>query len=144
MNKTLFAALAAVTVAGAALPAAAQDYGRHDYDRPYADRGYGDRGYGDRDDDRWDRRGGYRSVNARQAELERRIEWGVRRGMLDGREAFELRAEARDIARLEAGYRVNGMNPRERYILDRRLDQLEMHLARETHDRDYGWGYGRR
>lgn len=159
MNKTLFAALAAlaaVTVAGAALPAAAQDHGRPeyghpeyrhpDYGRPNTDSTYdADRdAFRDRSADRWDRRGGYMSVNARQAELERRIAWGFRRGALDHREAFRLQAEARDIARLEAGYRFDGMTARERYILDRRLDDLEMHIARETRDRDYGWGYGRR
>lgn len=149
MKKTLFAALAAVTVAGIALPAAAQgpwDYGRDggrwDDGRYAADSRWSHDRY-DRDD-RYGRNDGYPSVNGRQADLERRIAWGVRRGTLDRYEAMRLQAEANDIARMEAAFRVNGLNGRERMILDRRLDRLESRITQEASDRDYGWGYGRR
>lgn len=128
--KTLFATLAAATaVAALAAPAAAQPgYDRHD------DHGR----YEQRHDNRWDNdRGGY-NINARQAQLQQRIEWGVRRGMLDRREATRLRDESRDIARLEARYRIGGLSWNERADLDRRLDRLDTRIARETHDRDYG------
>lgn len=54
------------------------------------------------------------------------------------------RNQSYEIARLEARYRVNGLNPRERADLDRRFDRLEMRIAREVRDRDYGQGYGHR
>lgn len=141
-KKTLFATLAIASAAAAiAGPAAAQPHG-----------------YGQRDQGRYERDGRYEqtsrlgdnrhwddraNVNARQAQIERRIEWGVRRGALDRREADRLRWEVRDIARLEAQYRYGGLTPSERRGLDCRLDRLEAQLERESHDRDYGYGYGR-
>lgn len=127
--KTLFAALAAATaVAAVAGPAAAHPHG---YDSaPYAEQPW----------DGHDRGG----VNGRQAWMEQRIERGLRTGALTAREAHRLHEEARDIARLEARYRVNGLNGWERADLDRRLDRLDAHIARESHDRDYGYGYGYR
>ena len=122
--KTLIAALAAVTtVTAIAAPAAAQSYGRHDQGR-YEQGAY--------------------NLNQRQARLDNRIEIGVRRGVIDRREAANLRGQSREIARLEARYRVNGLNPRERADLDNRFDRLEARIAREVHDRDYGQGYGHR
>jgi hypothetical protein len=123
--KTLIAALAAVTtVTAVAAPAAAQSYDRH-------------AGRYEQD------RGAY-NLNQRQAQLNSRIEFGVRRGMITRREAADLRSRSYEIARLEARYRVNGLNGRERADLDRRFDRLEMRIAREVHDRDYGQGYGHR
>jgi hypothetical protein len=122
--KTLIAALAAVTAVTAfAAPAAAQSYGRHDQGR-------------------WEQ-GAY-NLNQRQAQLNSRIEVGVRRGAITRREAADLRGQSYEIARLEARYRVDGLNPRERADLDRRFDRLETRIAREVHDRDYGQGYGHR
>lgn len=129
--KTLFAALAAVTtVTALAAPAAAQPYDR-DYGR---DHGRYEQG---RD------RGAY-NLNQRQAQLDSRIEIGARRGLITRREAANLRQQSYEIARLEARYRVNGLNPRERADLDHRFDRLEARIAREVHDRDYGAGYGHR
>ncbi|WP_296595995.1 hypothetical protein [Phenylobacterium sp.] len=120
--KTLIAALAAVTtVTAVAAPAIASA-------QPY---------------DRNPHRGEY-NLNQRQDELNRRIDWGVRSGALTRREAAELRDDARDIARIEARYRVNGLNGWERADLDRRFDRLDTRIARQTHDRDYGYGYGHR
>jgi hypothetical protein len=124
--KTLIAALAAVTtVTAIAAPAAAQTYGRHDQGRDEQDRGA-------------------HNLNQRQAQLNSRIEIGVRRGAITRREAADLRSQSYEIARLEARYRVNGLNGRERADLDRRFDRLETRIAREVHDRDYGQGYGHR
>jgi len=120
--KTLIAALAAVTtVTAVAAPAIASA-------QPA----------------RWHHDDGAYNLNQRQDELNRRIEWGVRSGALDRREAADLRQDAREIARLEARYRINGLNPRERADLDRRFDRLDAQIARQTHDRDYGYGYGHR
>lgn len=132
--KILIAALAAVTtVTAIAAPAAAQSYDRADRGRYEQDRH--DRGHRDQ--------GAY-NLNQRQARLDDRIEIGVRRGVLDRREAANLRGQSREIARLEARYRVNGLNPRERADLDNRFDRLEARIAREVRDRDYGSGYGHR
>jgi hypothetical protein len=60
------------------------------------------------------------------------------------REAADLRKQSYDIARLEARYRVNGLNPRERADLDNRFDRLETRVTREVRDQDYGQGYGHR
>lgn len=68
----------------------------------------------------------------------------MRAGQISRTEAYRLRAEFRDIARLEARYRQNGLSSRERVDLDRRFDRLTMQISREMNDRQYGYGYGRR
>jgi len=128
VKKTIIATLAAAAaVTALAGPAAAQGYGyeRHDQGRYEQDR----------HDRRWDDAG---NINARQAQISQRIEWGLRRGTLDRREAARLRQDAREIARLEAQYRYGGLTSAERRILDRRLDRLELAVSYEAHDRDYG------
>jgi hypothetical protein len=123
--KTVIASLAAVAALSAvAAPAMAQPgYGQDRYDRH----------------ERYDNRGGY-DINQRQAQLDRRIDQGVRRGDLSRREASRLRAEFRDIARLENRYRMNGLSAWERADLDRRFDRLERQIRAERHDRDYRRG----
>lgn len=89
-----------------------------------------------------DNRGSWMSINHRQDQLERRIERGLRNGRLTPAEATRLRAEFRQIARLERRYRVNGLSGWERADLDRRFDRLAMAIRMEGRDRDYGYGYG--
>lgn len=123
--KTLFAALVATAgLAAAASPAAAQDW-RYDHDRDGSSYGYA----------RYDR-GDY-NINARQERLNDRIEDGVRNGSLTWREARDLREQSRDIARLEARYRYDGLNGWERADLDRRMDRLDQQIRYERHDGDY-------
>lgn len=113
--KTAIAALAAVAaVSAVALPAAAQPH-----------------------------RGGW-NVNERQERLDDRIDRSLRNGAITRAEAARLRAEFRQIARLEARYRVNGLTRWERADLDRRFDQLAAQIRYERNDRDYGYGYGQR
>ena len=120
--KTALATLAAVAaLTTIAAPAAAQSYG--------ADREWR------RDHD--GNRGGY-DINARQARLDRRIDVGVRSGDLTRREAYRLRAEFQEIARLESRYRRDGLSRWERTDLDRRFDRLEAQIRYERHDRQYG------
>jgi opacity protein-like surface antigen len=126
MKKIALATLAAATLAGAAGAAAAQQPYGYGYENH---NGYA---YGHR----WEDMG---NINRRQAEIDRRIEWGIRNGSLTGREAWELRAESRDLARLEARYRYNGMSGWERADLDRRLDRLENRVYRQAHDDDRRW-----
>ncbi|HEY9217251.1 MAG TPA: hypothetical protein VIO94_04325 [Phenylobacterium sp.] len=90
-----------------------------------------------------DNRGQWMNINQRQAQMERRIERGLQSGRLSRAEAYRLRAEFNQIARLEARYRANGLSTVERADLDRRFDRLAMQIRFEGRDSQYGYGYGR-
>lgn len=77
----------------------------------------------------------WQSINQRQAQLDRRIDVGVRNGSLTRVEARRLRDEFRDLQRLETRYRVDGLSLRERADLDRRFDRLSAEIRAERHDR---------
>ena len=74
------------------------------------------------------------NINARQAELNGRIDAGIRDGSLTRTEALNLRAQSRQIAFLERRYHYNGLSFGERRDLDRRLDQLAQNIRYERHD----------
>jgi len=74
-------------------------------------------------------------IGERQANLERRIDLGVRRGDLTPPEAARLRGEYREIVRLERQYRRDGLSAWERRDLDRRFDRLSNRIYAERHDR---------
>jgi ABC-type microcin C transport system permease subunit YejB len=78
----------------------------------------------------------WQPINQRQANLEHRIDQGVRNGSLTGPEATKLREQYRDLARLEANYRRSGrgLSPSERADLDRRFDRLSDHVYAQRHD----------
>ncbi|HYE45508.1 MAG TPA: hypothetical protein VEA44_07005 [Caulobacter sp.] len=79
----------------------------------------------------------WQNINQRQAQLDRRIDQGVRTGALSRREAANLRMEFRQIARLEARYRASrGLQVWERRDLDRRFDILSAKIRYERRDRD--------
>ena len=114
----LFAALlATASLAGVTATVTARPYHGEYHDRGHdrADRNWGDRNWGDRE----------RSINDRQGDISRRIDRGLRDGSLTRREAYRLQDDNREIARLEAAYRYNGLSGWERADLDRRLDRLE-------------------
>jgi len=128
MNR-LIPVLALTLAAGAvALPAAAQNYSRDD-DR-----------HSSRNDDR--RHGSsysqasWQNINQRQANLDRRIDRGVRNGDLSRREAVRLRGEFNTLARLEQTYRRGGLTQWERADLDRRFDRLSAQVRYERRDND--------
>lgn len=79
----------------------------------------------------------WQPINQRQANIEHRIDRGVRTGDLTRREAMRLRSEYRDLARLEARYRRTdgGLSNWERRDLDRRFDRLSQNVYAERHDR---------
>jgi len=129
MKKFVLALTAVSALAATAVPAAAQSYGG--YDRPYGQ-------------DRYERHGGWTSINQRQAQLDRRIDQGVHRGQLTRGEARSLRSEFHAIARLEHRYRADGLSRWERADLDRRFDALSSRIRWERNDRDYSYGYGYR
>ena len=80
--------------------------------------------------------GAWQSINARQANLDRRIDQGVRNGQISRREATRLRGEFSSILRLEANYRRGGLTAWERTDLDRRFDRLSAQIRNERRDRD--------
>lgn len=94
----------------------------------------------DQDDRNW------RNINQRQAELDRRIDMGVRNGTLTRAEAVRLRAEFQQIARLEAQYRRsgNGLTRAERLDLDRRFDILSRKIQAERADTNEWYGSSNR
>lgn len=78
----------------------------------------------------------WQNINQRQAQLDHRIDMGVRTGRLTRNEARSLRAEFNQIARLEHVYRrSNGLSMAERRDLDRRFDRLSFQLQAELNDR---------
>lgn len=82
--------------------------------------------------------GGWVSINQRQAQLDARIDAGVRDRSLSMREATRLRREFNQIARLETQYRRSGggLTMNERRDLDARFDRLSMQIRGERHDWD--------
>jgi hypothetical protein len=125
---------AASALALGATAASAQSYGdRYDGYRQDSYRQDNYRGDG--------ARGAYVSIDQRMAQLDRRIDRGVRDGTLNRREAYRLRTEFQQIVRLQARYRADGLNGWERADLDRRFDILSNQIRAERHD-EYGYGYG--
>ena len=76
------------------------------------------------------------NINARQDNIEHRIDMGVRNGGITRGEAIRLRADYRQITRLEQSYRRNGLSTWERRDLNRRLDALSARIRVERRDRD--------
>jgi len=79
---------------------------------------------------------GWQNINQRQAQLDQRIDQGVRSGQLTRNEAARLRAEFRGIADLEIRYRRSapGLTVAERRDLDRRFDALSRKIRAERQD----------
>jgi hypothetical protein len=69
---------------------------------------------------------GWLNINQRQAQLDARIDQGVRNGALTRNEAAALRAEFRRIVGLEAAYRASGrvFTVQEKNDLNHRMDVL--------------------
>jgi hypothetical protein len=140
--KKILASVAALAALSAAAPAFAApgDYGR---EAPRYS------GYGD---DQFNRQFGrypgadYRGTDLRGdlVRLEGMINAGVRNGSIDRRESRMLYAQLRDIRVMHIRFiRANGrLDPRERMILDRRVNALRADIWRESRDRDYRGGYG--
>jgi hypothetical protein len=90
----------------------------------------------------------WQSINQRQAQLDSRIDAGVRDGSLTRQEAIRLRGEFNDLSRLEARYRVNGLSFGERADLDRRFNTLSSQIRYQRNDGQDrgdrgGWNNGR-
>ncbi len=131
MKKIALIALAAASLGAMAAPAAAQNYGR-DYDRDGRVEGRAEGRWDYRHD--WDR--GF-NINQMQRQLDIRIDRGIRNGRLTREEARRMHAQFRDITRLEAAYRRNGLNRYERNELERRLVTFERRLDNQLRDGQY-------
>lgn len=83
----------------------------------------------------------WQNINARQANLYRRIDQGVRSGQLSRSEAARLRNEFASLNRLEAQYRRSrpGLTIAERRDLDRRFDALSARIRYQKNDREHRW-----
>lgn len=134
MKKILIPALA-LAAASVAVPAAAQ-VRANVYVGAQPAYGYGS-GYGY--DNRYDQRGynrDWRPIQQRLANIDRRIDQGVRNGRLSRREAQSLQAELNYVARLQRSYQSGGLSARERRDIDLRLDRVEQRLRYERRDDD--------
>ena len=125
MRKFVIAAALAASALTAAAPAAAQYY-------PQQPQGYG-YGYGNN----W---GQVRRLQVRVDQLQRQISHLDRRNILSEREAARLRNDSREIEQRLRYSARNGLNGREAYSIDRRIQRLEYRIQREAHD---GNRYGR-
>ena len=80
------------------------------------------------------------NINQRQQNQRERISNGIRSGELTARETARLAREQAHIYRMEARFRRSGdeFTNRERYRLQRELNQSSRHIYRQKHDRqDY-------
>ncbi len=85
----------------------------------------------------------WQNINVRQAELDRRIDVGVRQGGITRNEAVRLRSEFRQIAYLETQYRrTGGLQNWERNDLDRRFNTLSAKIRYQRQDGDRRYGHG--
>jgi hypothetical protein len=117
MNKTIFIALAATSAIAAAAPASAQSGG------------YGGNAYGANS-----------NIEMRADQLQMRLQAGVRSGAITRAEAMPLRAQLRELMRLETLYAGDGISGRERADLQHRIISLRqgIRMAERTTDGRYG------
>src|SRR3954466_11686609 len=79
------------------------------------------------------------SLEGRKDNIAQRLERGELTGALTTPEAMRLRAQFRQVLRLEANYRRGGLSPWEYPALQRRLDRLSAAIRFERRDRDYSY-----
>jgi hypothetical protein len=77
---------------------------------------------------------GWTSIEDRASQLDQRIFAGIRSGQITDAEASRLRAEMRDVVRLEQRYAADGFTRDERADLDRRFDMISTRVYAERRD----------
>ena len=83
------------------------------------------------------------ALEDRKADLDARIDQGVRSGQLTSAEATALRDDFDAIASVEADYRVDGLSPSERADLNRRFADLSARITAARADGDRVYGFNR-
>jgi hypothetical protein len=125
MRTVLISLAAAASALAVASPAAAQYFPQP---QGYA---YGQNNYGQA-----------RAMSARIDQIQRQIHHLDRRNVLSDREARRLRNESLQIEQRLRVMRQNGLHPRERYDIERRIAWLEQRLWRDVRDGNgYRQGY---
>lgn len=80
----------------------------------------------------------WQPIASRQANLDARIDQGIRSGALNRAEAGRLHAQLLDTVRLEGRYRRSGgLSVGERRDLDRRFDAISARIRVQKHDRQH-------
>jgi Ni/Co efflux regulator RcnB len=79
----------------------------------------------------------FQSINQRQAQLNQRIQQGVRSGALSRQETVQLRNRFAQLQRLEQQYRRGGLTLAERRDLDRRFNALAASIRIQKNDRNF-------
>ena len=146
MFKKILVPALVLAAASAALPAAAQSYSAQSHGaQSYGAQSHGAPRHGPAQHGPAHNAnyGGWQAINQRQANLDRRIDVGLRNGAISRREATRLRNEFNQIARLEQQYRRNGLSQWERTDLDRRFDRLSAQIRNERWDNNNRHGRGR-
>jgi hypothetical protein len=118
--RKLFFALTAASALAAIAPAAAQNYGSTYYGR------------------------GDVAMSTRIAQLDARLQAGIRAGLISRYEARSLNRQIYDLRQLERRYSYNGLSVRERQDLQSRIRETrrELRLAdNNRYDRDTRYGY---
>ena len=146
MKKLLIAAAAIATVAGVAAPAAAQ--WAPQYASGYNNSGYNNgynQGYNGSYNQGYNRYGNGSALENRIGQIRQDIRHLERRGALSRWEGRSLEMQARNLQLRVRQMAFNGVDPRERFVIDRQISRLEWQVRREANDRNdqYGnRGYG--
>ena len=82
----------------------------------------------------YDNRGQGRRLEVRIAQLRREIVRLDRRGVISDREARRLDAQARELELRFRQFSYNGIDPRERFELQQRIERLEQNIRRQATD----------
>lgn len=124
MRKLIISVALASTAAMAAPagPAAAQY--QNPYGGGYQSRGYEDQGYGGRGDNRYGYQQG-QQIQQRIYQLRERIQRVIRRGMVSRGDVFRLQRELDQIERRYDQFARNGLDQREQYDLQVRIQRLQ-------------------
>ncbi len=123
MRKFLISAALVTATLAAAAPASAQ------WARPQGN------AYG------YDNFGQGRRLEARVMQLRRQIAQLDRRNILSNREARRLDAEARNLEYRVRQLRQGGIDPRERFVIERQIAQLEQRIRYQATDGNRRYGY---
>lgn len=144
MRKFMITLAAAASALAVASPAAAQYYPAPAYPAPqaygyngYSNSGYGNSGYGYNGANAYGYNNGYGAIRGLQVRIDQiqgRLDQLAQRRMISRGEYKGLHRETHQIEdRLRAVARF-GLDPRERYDMERRIARLEQHVHREVRD----------